>query len=157
MSKAVVAITLVVGLLGGLWYLFRDFNLAGSWGEEEVARVTSPSGAVDAVLVEGSGGATTSMGYEVYLVASGEQYKKGVCVAWLYGASRNSSGAYGVNPRWDGSGTLLIEYLNSKQDQICSEHTDVGGESVRVVLVPGILDPDAPPGAMRLKPPQGVR
>ena len=69
--------------------------LAGCVGSE-VARTTSPSGKVDAVLVESSGGATTSFGYAVFVVPAGKStwlYKK---VASFYDAARSEQ-AYGVN------------------------------------------------------------
>jgi hypothetical protein len=39
------------------------FLLAGEPSKDEVARNTSPTGKVDAVLLETNGGATTSFGY----------------------------------------------------------------------------------------------
>jgi hypothetical protein len=52
------------------------------------ARVASPDGRVEAVLVETSGGATTSFGYEVHVVEKGRP--AGDRVAWVYGAGRNA-------------------------------------------------------------------
>ncbi|MBL8397465.1 MAG: hypothetical protein JNL84_04855 [Candidatus Accumulibacter sp.] len=40
-------------------------GLIGEPSKDEVARVVSPSGNIDAVLFETNGGATTSFGYEV--------------------------------------------------------------------------------------------
>jgi len=62
--------------------------LAGCFGAE-VGRTTSPSGNVDAVLVEGSGGATTSYGYEVFVVPAGKSTWLQKKVAFLYGAARS--------------------------------------------------------------------
>src|SRR5262245_61369365 len=75
---------------------------------DEVARVTSPDGRLDAVLFELNGGATTSFAYEVAVVEKGR--KDGDRVAWLYGAVRNDS-AYGANLKWAGETELAIEFL----------------------------------------------
>ena len=48
---------------------FRDF---GEWSFDEVARVLHPQANVDAVLVETNGGATTSFGYEVFVLSRGQ-------------------------------------------------------------------------------------
>ena len=40
-------------------------SACGIASEDEVARVTSPDGRVEAVLIETNGGATTSFGYKV--------------------------------------------------------------------------------------------
>ena len=42
-------------------------------GFDEVSRVSSPDGKVDAVLVETNGGATTSFGYRVFIATPGEK------------------------------------------------------------------------------------
>jgi hypothetical protein len=57
---------------------------------DEVARVTSPDGTVDAVLVEVNGGATTSFGYQVFLVQRGGKRSDPSEVAELYEATRNA-------------------------------------------------------------------
>lgn len=41
---------------------------------EEIGRVKSPDGMVDAVLVRSNGGATTSFGYSVFLVPAGTRF-----------------------------------------------------------------------------------
>ena len=46
----------------------------GEWSYSEIRRVKAPDGVVDAVLVEGNGGATTSFSYSVFLVPSGTTF-----------------------------------------------------------------------------------
>jgi hypothetical protein len=46
-------------------------NIAGEWQYEEMQRVKSPDGVVDAVLVRGGGGATTGFSFSIFLVRSG--------------------------------------------------------------------------------------
>ena len=59
---------------------------------DEVSRVSSPAGDLDAVLVETNGGATTSFGYLVYVLPRGAKPSKNHEVAWLYAAGRNAVG-----------------------------------------------------------------
>lgn len=49
-------------------------NLGGVWEYEEIERVSSPDGVVDAVLVRGDGGATTSFSYSVFLVPAATSF-----------------------------------------------------------------------------------
>ena len=90
--------------------------LAGCFGSE-VARTTSPSGKVDAVLMEASGGATTSFGYEVFVVPAGKSTWLQKKVAFLYGATRSEQ-AYGVNLRWAGPANLTLEYLTAEAEDL---------------------------------------
>src|SRR5215475_9506392 len=53
---------------------------------DEVSRITSPSGKVDAVLVERNGGATTSFSYDVFVVPKGKSVARGSEIAYLYGS-----------------------------------------------------------------------
>jgi hypothetical protein len=46
----------------------------GEWHYEELQRVKSPDGVVDAVLVRGDGGATTGFAFAVFLVRSGTAF-----------------------------------------------------------------------------------
>ena len=120
--------------------------LIGEWSFDEVARVTSPSGKLDAVLVETNGGATTSLGYEIYVLPKGEKAVKGNDVASLYAACRNKS-AYGANLRWK-KDSLVIEYLTARQEEKKSDTVTVAGEKVRILLEAGVEDPSAPGGGM---------
>ncbi len=51
-------------------------NIAGDWRFEETARVTSLDGVVDAVLVEGNAGATTSYSYTLFIVPRGTKFEE---------------------------------------------------------------------------------
>jgi len=113
----------------------------------EVSRVPSPSGKAAAVLVETNGGATTSFGYEVYVLPEGASWRWADRAAFLYGTTRNDS-AYGANLRWVSSDLVRVEYLQSQSAAVERPSTKVGDLDVRVELRGGIEDPSAPPDSM---------
>ena len=119
----------------------------GSPSRDEVARVASPSGQAEAVLIERNGGATTSFGYQVYLVRRGQQFQKGQQVATLYGAFRNDN-AYGVNLRWRDEQTLALEFLGTRSLDISRPVVRIGNNEVRITSHGGVSDPSAPAGGM---------
>jgi hypothetical protein len=136
-SLAAGAVLLMAWLLSGL---------VGEPSKDEVARVVSPSGNIDAVLFETNGGATTSFGYEVYVVAHGAQ-PSGSPVVSLYGAVRNQH-AYGANLSWSSSDSLDIEYLSAKSAKVNTQSQPVGTQVVHVALREGTTDNAAPSGGM---------
>jgi hypothetical protein len=122
--------------------------LAGcGFDSEEVLRVTSPSGSVDAVVIEGSAGATTPFVYEVCLVAHGGVCRKGAAAASLIRAER-SDRAYGVNIRWADSQHLLVEYLRATSTSIHRSPSVVDGQAISISLQSGLADENAPQGGM---------
>jgi hypothetical protein len=111
----------------------------------EVARVISPDGLVDAVLTESNGGATTSFGYVVALAPrDGSQRHH---VADLYGATRSPQ-AYGVNLRWASADHLDIDFFSSKTPPTLYSPVTVSGKRITVTLHSGVIDSEAPPGGM---------
>jgi hypothetical protein len=140
------AVRLVVGPVLGL-AIVNSGCIAGDVSRDEVARAAAPSGSVEAVLVESNAGATTSFGYDVFLVSPGQSAQPERRVASLYGAVRSAS-AYGVNLRWDDEHTLALEYREAKRADLERPVFIVGADSVRVVLRSGIEDPAAPGGGM---------
>jgi hypothetical protein len=118
----------------------------GAVGRDEVARVASPDGALDAVLIEMNGGATTSFGYDVEVVPHAGK-ADAAAVATLYGATRNGQ-AFGANLRWVGARELSIDYLEARWTRQKESTATVGNEKVAVVLHPGVTDNSAPPGGM---------
>src|SRR5438128_4475862 len=137
-ERRLKARTLAAVLLG-----LNVMLLAGCLGSED-ARTTSPSGKVDAVLVEASGGATTSFGYKVFVVPAGKSTWLNKKAAFLYGATRSEQ-AYGVNLRWAGPASLTLEYLTAEAEDLLLPNVSVAGEQVRVSLRSGVPDPKAPP------------
>jgi len=121
----------------------------GGWSWDEVARTRSPDGARDAVVVERNGGPTTSFGYEVFVVPHGATVLEGRpgAVASLYAATRNAQ-ASGVNLRWLTGDTLAVEYLAAREAVVHPTALSHRPDPVRVVLRPGVEDPQAPGGGM---------
>jgi hypothetical protein len=120
----------------------------GRWSFDEVARLAHPDANVDAVLVETNCGATTSFGYEVFLLPRGQKpTESDHAVASLYGAVRNAQ-AYGVNFRWTSNDTLVVEYLKAQHADWRNGSLAVNGRVVNIVMKSGVNDPAAPPGGM---------
>jgi hypothetical protein len=117
----------------------------GAVSRDEVAKVQSPDGLVEAVLIETNAGATTSFGYEVHLRTRGKD--DGQEVARLYGAIRNAN-AYGANLRWASDNELVVEYLEARDEKLERSTVNVAGRDIRVVLGSGVTDPKAPSGGM---------
>lgn len=125
--------------IAALWTL-----LPGGTSRTEVARLASPDGSLEAVLIETNGGATTSFGYLIYVVPAGETRSRQEAAS-LYAAKRSGC-AYGVNLRWAAPDRLVAEYYDAKLAEIAEDRPDQ--RHVSVELRPGINDPNAPCGGM---------
>lgn len=117
------------------------------FSQDEVARVTSPTAALDAVLIETNGGATTSFGYRVIVTRPGWHWRTGTEVASLYGAVRSES-AYGANLVWQGVDALSVQYVRARHENLSLPSVSIAGQDVATTLLSGIEDPTAPPGGM---------
>ena len=114
---------------------------------DEVARVRSPSGNTEAVLIESHGGATTSFRYAVYVETKDEFFRSSTNVASLYGAVRNEC-AYGVSLKWQNDEHLVVEFLDAKKASLLRPVVEIGSRHVQVSLETGRPDPTAPCGSM---------
>ena len=123
---------------------------SGGWSWDEVVRARSPDASRDAVLIERNGGATTSFGYEVFVVPHDAQVREGArgAVASLYAATRNAQ-AYGVNLRWLADDSLGVEYLHAREALVHDAAVGHRPDRLRVVLRAGVEDPGAPSGGMQ--------
>src|SRR3989339_512297 len=92
----VLAIILLFVMVVILLFVMIDYMMKPS--KDEVVRIASPNNKLDAVLVETNGGATTSYGYEIYVIKRGKK-TSGKPPVYLYGTARNEN-AYGANLRW---------------------------------------------------------
>jgi hypothetical protein len=134
----IVFVLVVLGLL-----LFSGF---GEPSKDEVARVASPNGKAYAVLFETNGGATTSFGYEVYVVAHSAPPSGSPAIS-LYGAIRNQS-AYGANLKWESPTVVAVEFLSAKSKMIEKSALSVGDQVIQLAVHEGITDNAAPSGGM---------
>jgi hypothetical protein len=122
--------------------------MSGCSGQgDEVTRTMSPNRSIDAVLIEASGGATTSYWYKICVVPRGGNCSDTNVVTVLYGAARNDQ-AYGVNMRWFDSQHLIVEYKSVERVSMKRSSAKVGNAMVTIDLRPGIVDPTAPAGGM---------
>jgi hypothetical protein len=137
----------LIGAALGVWLAF-SFSVPSCVSNDEVARASSPSGQLDAIVMEDNGGATTSFGYTVLIAEVGSPPRKGTRVASFYGATR-SERAYGVNARWISDDVLRIEYLKAQSARLEPPGSfSVDGRSISVSLEAGISDPRACAGGM---------
>ena|ERR1700757_4349154 len=119
--------------------------MCGCVSRDEVLRVGSPDGQVDAVVFETNCGAPCSFGYDVELVPRGA--RGGDQIAALEGAVRNEQ-AWGVNLNWLGADKLSVEYLRADQAKLFKPGVKIGGHNITVTLRSGVNDPAAPAGGM---------
>ncbi len=135
---------LFIGAVSLMAWLFS--GLVGEPSKDEVARAVSPTGKVDAVLFETNGGATTSFGYEIYLVEHGAQPAGSPAIS-LYGAVRNEH-AYGANLKWASPDSVAVEFLNAKSVKIKQQTQTIGTQAIHLTVHEGVTDNSAPPGGM---------
>jgi hypothetical protein len=124
--------------------------LAGCFSSDSsdtVARTLSPSGAVEALLDENNGGATTSFGYVVSLRAVSSSATTGVRVASAYGAVRNDQ-AYGMALVWADANTLEIQYWQARWATVERPSISIDGMTITTRMKAGVRDESAPAGGM---------
>lgn len=127
--------------------LVTCWTLSGCTPEAlEAARITSPDGSNDAVVLEGGVDATSPYNYVVCVVPVRKTCDKDHAVAEIYGATRNAE-AYGVDVRWASPGQLDVSYLHANKAQVLQS---IGSESsaVTLSLKDGVENAQAPPGSM---------
>jgi hypothetical protein len=98
--------------------------------QEEIARVRSPAGDLDALVIEGNGGATTAYDYEVVLVKAGRSA--------FWGAHVTSSYRWRLAPRWKGADSLIIASPDHPPS-LRQAHLTVNGRNVRLEVAGGVL------------------
>ncbi len=109
------------------------------WSKVEVQRVASPSGELEAVVIEEDGGATTSKGYAVYIVERGNAELGDHC-AYIYGA-RLSENDYGISIEWSAEDHLEIHFIRAKFVEY-EESIIVGDRLVEISLNGEVMDRD---------------
>lgn len=126
-----------------LWLSVVTFGCSES--HDEVRRVTSPDGRIDAIVFETNCGAPCEFGYEVRL--GPKDCPEGEEVAYLYGASRSEYSS-GVNLKWANANALSIEYLSATRAKLEKHSIKIAGEKVQISLQDGVNDLEAPGGGM---------
>jgi hypothetical protein len=104
---------------------------------DEVARVSSPDGTVDAITVRGDGGATVTFWYDIYIAEQGAGYSSGHFVASLTGALLNAQD-FGVHLKWAGPNDLYVEYYSTRKAKLNSPTVQVGAKRINISLHPDV-------------------
>ncbi len=81
---------------------------------EEVSRLSSPDGNVDAVLMSHDGGATTSLSYLLYIVPAGEKMTKQDMKSKIYRPVFDADHMEGRNIFWLHNKVLEIQYNKAR-------------------------------------------
>ena len=129
------------------WLVTALLLLVGCASRDEVSRVPSPDGVLDAVLLERGGGAARSFSYEIYVVKRTATLGRSPAVMNLDGAIRGKD-AYGVNLKWVTPEVLAVEYSSAKAATLLHSTIQVEDRSVAIKPRTGVSDPAAPPGRM---------
>ena len=144
----IVALIASVSLISfGVWL---NAKLDSLWAPslKEVARIASPSGKLEAILIETNGGATTAFGYLIYIVKAGSKpLMTEKAPADFYRLTRNGS-RYGVNLRWKNDALLYADYLSSTLAHNSGPAVVRGFEPVTIELRSGIVDLSIPSSEM---------
>ncbi len=113
---------------------------------DDVARLPSPSGKVEAILTEKNSGAATSFLYNVYLVSVTVPEKK-IHIAQIHGATR-SENSYGINLIWLSENRLELQYYEAKAVKYIKDEIVVDNITYNITSKSGAIDKSAPPGGM---------
>jgi hypothetical protein len=105
----------VIALGLGTLLAGRCINFAGgAWAGHELSRITSPDGKLDAVLIEGSGGATTSVSLRVFVVMKDTEFTQQGVTFQREQASFTADSVKDLNLRWTRPSLLHIEYSKAR-------------------------------------------
>ena len=138
--RSAIILRYATALIVGLGLL-----MCGCSSRDEVLRVTSPDGKVDAIVFETNCGAPCSFGYEIRLAPQGSH--RGEEVASIIGATRNKN-AWGINLKWPAADELSIEYYRAEDAKLLNQTVQIAGRNVTVSLRAGVYDVSAPSGGM---------
>ena len=122
-----------------------SFPLVGCTTRNQVARVASPDGLLDALVFESDCGAICDVVDEVWVVPRGSRHGKEVA---SFNDAVRSEHAWGKNVKWDSGHRLVFEYFSAAQAKLLMQKTVIAGQDVQVSLRDGISDPLARAGEM---------
>ena len=133
-----VALAVVVGaVLGGALPCLPHSCPAAMVSSEEIARLRSPTGDLDAIVVEINGGATTAFGYSVLVVSAGRTEFWGVHILSLDSAITPEC-ARGVSLKWTAADDLEIGYRHAARVEGPQSPVLINGRFVNVQLHPDV-------------------
>jgi hypothetical protein len=123
--------------------------LNGCSRNNEVLRVTSPSGKVDAVVYESESDLAfvECCNYEVHLVEHKQMSSIDVLAVTLKGAMRNAN-SHGINVHWRDDINLVLDYSHAKSVNKYDKSISIAGSNIEVTLKDGIVDTLARSGTM---------
>ena len=122
-------------------------ELSSPHRSEEVFRLSSPDRLIDAIVLEGSSGATTSYTYEILVVDQGGAVSDSIPVGRVFGALRNEN-SWGVTVRWKSPTTLTVDYLRAEGREDVESRVFVGARAIEILWHSGRQDSAAPSGSM---------
>ena len=120
--------------------------------QEELARVPSPSGLLEAVVVETDGGATTPFNHLVYVVERGAQAQANPVVV-LRSAIRYAD-QRGVDVQWSAADQLRVEYQQARSITVNAPTVTIVPHTVYIALrarAPAVV-PTVPAPALPVQP-----
>ena len=139
---------IVVALIGFFIWIYVVLNSLFEPSLAEVARIASPSGKLEAILIETNGGATTAFGYLIHVVRAGSKPPEAEkAPADFYRLTWNGS-RYGVDLRWKSDTLLYVDYLSATLAHNSGPATVQGFEAITIELRSGIVDLSVPVGEM---------
>ena len=105
----------------------------GTWDGEVISREQSPGGKVDAIIVEGSLGATTGFSHRIYLVIPGTEFNN---TSEIFDSARSffrAAGVQGLTIKWIDPETLEISYESARIFHFSNfvDHTDADQKITR--------------------------
>ena len=132
----------------GLLAVLLGVGLSGcrSISRDEVLRVASPDGKIDAIVYETDCGAVCSYGYEVWVSPKGLGESEEVA---RFDAAVRNKGAWGVSIKWVNTESISVEYLRADSAKLLRKSVAANNQTIEVSLHEGVEDPNAPPGSMR--------
>lgn len=110
--------------------------------KEEVERVPSPDGAIDAVVIRVNAGATVSFYYDIYVVPAGST-AQGREVADFYGLYSTDGWAEGMRPIWVDDSALQLRFEKARQGNLRQRSIEVAGRRIQLECNGSVDMPDA--------------
>jgi hypothetical protein len=130
---------LVCALLGMALGVVAAISVPYPWRVhgQEITRVRSPAGNVDALAVY-AGGSTSTSSEAVWLEPRGERASDAIWVGSL--SLPPTACAPGVRVSWASSDALVVEYPMDRSFHVRQDEPTVGGRVIKVVLRDGAGD-----------------